>query len=152
MVHTGHEHSSPVIDIRLASPLKLERALDQGCQVVACHCGTGWPQDSIDMFPDFLTLLKKYPNLWGDTSVLGTPGRVRDVSRLLSAPEARERLPHGSDFPFPCCPEAFRNITGEEKTNQLNKIWNPIKQDLALKEAWGIGLRSSERAYQLVCR
>ena len=45
LVHTGHEHSSPIIDVGLANPRKLEPALDQGCTVVACHCGTGRQAD-----------------------------------------------------------------------------------------------------------
>ena len=43
MVHTGHEHSAPVLDKEFANPQRLELALDQGATVVACHCGTGWP-------------------------------------------------------------------------------------------------------------
>ena len=41
MVHTGHEHAAPIFIIELADPRKLELALDSGCTVVACHCGTG---------------------------------------------------------------------------------------------------------------
>ena len=43
MAHTGHVHSAPVVDQTLGDPRKLELALDAGCTVVACHCGTGWP-------------------------------------------------------------------------------------------------------------
>jgi predicted TIM-barrel fold metal-dependent hydrolase len=46
LVHTGHEHSAPVIDKNLAAPRRLELALQQGCTVVACHAGTGWISDS----------------------------------------------------------------------------------------------------------
>src|SRR5262245_14308611 len=35
LVHTGHEHSAPVIDKHLASPRRLEFALDQGSTIVA---------------------------------------------------------------------------------------------------------------------
>ena len=48
MVHTGHEHSAPVIDKDLADPARLELALDQGCTVVACHAGSGWESDKPD--------------------------------------------------------------------------------------------------------
>ena len=83
MVHTGHEHSAPVVDIRLADPLKLTLALQEGCTVVACHCGTGWPGEKPDFSPGFLGMMRRHKRLWGDTAVLGTSKRVDDVKRLL---------------------------------------------------------------------
>ena len=115
LVHTGHEHSAPVLDKLLASPDRLRPLLDQGCTVVACHAGTGWPSDNPDQLPEFLALLKRYPRLWGDTAVLGTPGRVRDFARLLENPLAKSRLLHGSDFPFPAAPrQEHRREDGQE--------------------------------------
>ena len=43
----------------LADPRKLELALDAGCTVVACHSGTGWLQDTPDMLPTFLAMVRK---------------------------------------------------------------------------------------------
>ncbi len=40
---------------------------------------------------DFVSLLKRYPNLWGDTAVLGTAGRVRDFGRLLDRDKAARK-------------------------------------------------------------
>ena len=150
LVHTGHEHSAPVVNISLADPRKLELALDLGCTVVACHCGTGWPQDRPDMLPDFLSLAHKYQNLWGDTAVLGSAGRVADFQRLLADQEVGTRLLHGSDFPFPATPLAFASVIGMQEAFQLQKMENWMAQDLALKEALGIGHSSAERAYQFV--
>ena len=152
MVHTGHEHSAPIISAALANPRKLALALEEGCTVVACHCGTGWPTDKVDMLPDFLAMIRKYKKLWGDTSVLGSAGRVRDMSRLLADDEAKERLLHGSDFPFPAAPLAFVGTLGIRKAANLQAIENPIKQDYALKEALGVGQASAERAYRLICK
>jgi uncharacterized protein len=150
MVHTGHEHSAPIVNIALADPRKLELALDSGCTVVACHCGTGWPQDSPDMLPAFLTMVRKYKNLWGDTAVLGSAGRVRDFQRLLADHEASKRLLHGSDFPFPAVPLAFAGVIGLEKATSLQAMQNWMEQDLALKESLEIGRTSAERAYRLI--
>ncbi len=152
MVHTGHEHSAPIVDAELANPKKLVLALEEGCTVVACHCGTGWRTDSSDMLPDFLAMVRQHKNLWGDTSVLGSAGRVRDMSRLLADAEAKERLLHGSDFPFPATPLAFIGKLGVLKALRLQAIRNPIEQDLALKEALGIGRASAQRAYRLICQ
>jgi len=151
MVHTGHEHSAPIFDIELANPRKLVVALEQGCTVIACHCGTGRQTDRPDMLPDFLEMLRQHKNLWGDTSVLGSAGRQRDFQRLLADHEAQERLLHGSDFPFPAVPLAFAGPLGWKQAFLLQTIKNSLKQDLALKEALGIGHASAERAYRLIC-
>lgn len=151
MVHTGHEHSAPIESALLASPLKLAQALEEGCTVIACHCGTGWPTDRPDMLPDFLAMIRKYENLWGDTSVLGSAGRVRDMGRLLADDAAKPRLLHGSDFPFPAEPIAFAKTLGLARAASLRAIANPIRQDFALKDALGIGQASAERAYRLIC-
>ncbi len=150
MVHTGHEHSAPIYNIRLADPQKLELALDSGCTVVACHCGTGRSSDRPDMLPSFLAMVRKYKNLWGDTAVLGSLGRARDFQRLLADPKARERLLHGSDFPFPAVPLGFASIIGLKKATLLQSIPNWMKQDFDLKEALGIGRTSAERAYRFI--
>jgi uncharacterized protein len=149
LVHTGHEHSSPIIDVGLANPRKLERALDKGCTVVACHCGTGRQGDRPDMLPDFLALARQYSNLWGDTSVLGGFGRSRDFLRLLDDKPACERLLHGSDFPLAAIPTAFSDRIGTVEALRLQALSNLIQQDYALKEALGIGRASAERAARL---
>jgi hypothetical protein len=153
MVHTGHEHAGPVIDVELARPEKLRLALDQGCTVVACHCGTGQPSDRPDMLPGFLKLLRDYQkqgNLWGDTAILGSFRRSRDLGRLLADELARSRLLHGSDFPFPALPLEFAGKIGIVKAAAIQLDPNFIRQDFALKVALGIGRPSAERAYDLI--
>jgi predicted TIM-barrel fold metal-dependent hydrolase len=149
LVHTGHEHSAPVIDRRLAAPSRLELALDQGCTVVACHAGTGWTTDNPDQLPEFVALLRRYPRLWGDTAVLGTAGRVRDFTRLLEEPFVRDRLLHGSDFPFPPAPRAFAARIGDEAAERIERERNWLKKDLDLKQALGVGVASARRAYRV---
>ncbi len=151
MVHTGHEHSAPIMNVRHASPRKLELALDEGCTVVACHCGTGWWWDRPDMLPDFLRMLRRHRNLWGDTAVLGSAGRVRDLLRLLADHGIADRLLHGSDFPFPSLPLAFTTALGVKRAIALQRVDNWMRRDFALKEALGIGKASAERAERLVC-
>lgn len=129
----------------------LERALDEGCTVVACHCGTGWWWDRPDMLPDFLLMLRRHRNLWGDTAVLGSAGRVRDFLRLLADHGAQDRLLHGSDFPFPSFPLVFATALGAKRAIALQRLRNWMQQDLALKEALGIGRASAERAHRLIC-
>jgi predicted TIM-barrel fold metal-dependent hydrolase len=150
MVHTGHEHSAPVIDKDLANPARLELMLDQGPTVVACHSGTGWVSDTPDQLPAFANLLKRYPKLWGDTAVMGTAGRVRDFGRLLEDPAIASRLLHGSDFPFPISAVAYEKKIGKEAVTAINKTRSWIAKDLELKTALGIGKVSAERAWSVI--
>ena len=136
MVHTGHEHSAPVIDSDLADPRRLSLALDVGCTVVASHAGTGRPTDKTDMLPHFLEMLGRYKRLWGDTSVLCAMHRRRDLLRLRDAGVV-ERLVHGSDFPFPALPLQFKAELGEERARDLAGERNLLKRDLLLKAALG---------------
>lgn len=150
MVHTGHEHSAPIFDKDLANPTRLELMLEQGATVVACHAGTGWVTDTPDQLPAFAGLLKRYPKLWGDTAVLGTAGRMRDFYRLLNDPLLRDRLLHGSDFPFPVSPNAYSERISTERIAELAKIKSWIAKDYQLKQALGIGQVSAERAWKVV--
>ncbi len=142
MIHTGHEHACPTFDIRLADPRRLALALGEGCTVVACHCGTGWAKDAPDMVPAFLEMLRKHANLWGDTSILGSWQHAADFKRLLAEPGVRDRLLHGSDFPFESTPMAFADRLGWKDALRLHAIPNALRQDLELKEALGVGRAS----------
>ena len=145
MVHTGHEHTAPIVDVRLASPRKLAAALDEGCTVVACHCGTGWWWDQPDMLPDFFLMLRKHTNLWGDTAILGSAGRSRDFRtaagrpRSLGSPAARQRfsLP---PVPAGVCP-GVRPKAGDRLATgpQLDGA------GFGFKRGVGIGLDSAEQ-------
>ena len=95
-------------------------------------------------------MARRYKNLWGDTAVLGSAGRVADFRRVLADQEVSARLLHGSDFPFPATPFAFAGVVGMQQSLHLQAIQNWMEQDLALKEALGIGRNSAERAYQFV--
>lgn len=152
LVHTGHEHAGPVIDIKLADPGKLELALDCGCTVVACHSGTGWATDKPDYLTPFLAMIRKHPKLYGDTSVCGTATRVRAFTQLLADKKAQTRLLHGSDFPFPSAPVAFAQSIGWKTAVRLQQQRNLIKRDFTLKSTLGIGLESATRAHELVDR
>ena len=150
MVHTGHEHSAPIVDSALANPRKLELALDQGCTVVACHCGTGRPT--------IIRICCRISWPWrASTRTSGaTPPcwaaweRSRDFLRLLADEPVRERLLHGSDFPLPAVPMAFAGTIGTAEALRLQALPNLIQRDFALKEALGIGRASAERAYRLL--
>lgn len=150
MVHTGHEHAAPVLDISLADPRRMVPALEQGCRMVACHSGSGWKGDSPDYFVEFVDLVGRFDRLYGDTSVMATMTRRQDLRRALEGTALAERLVHGSDFPFPSWPIAFGADIGTERALSLQKESNLLDRDFALKEELGIGRRTAERSYGLV--
>tara|TARA_R110002073_G_scaffold80260_9_gene193465 strand:+ start:15008 stop:16063 length:1056 start_codon:yes stop_codon:yes gene_type:complete len=151
LVHTGHEHSAPIFSHELAAPRKLRAALEEGCRVVACHAGSGWFSDSPSYLGDFLQLLDKFPELWGDTSVLGTAFRAQDFGRLLdSGKDVLDRLLHGSDFPFPASPVVFADRIGQDTALKTAELQNLIQRDFALKKHLGIGEASALRSHRVV--
>lgn len=70
--------------------------------------------------------------------MLGTPGRERDLRRLLDDDEVRARLVHGSDYPFPAVPAGFRAELGERRCAELAAERNLLARELALKAALGL--------------
>ena len=149
LVHTGHEHAAPVVDVELANPKKLERACALGLPVVACHSGTGWRRDDPDMLPDFVEMVRRHENLWGDTSILCTVGRREDLERLEALDDVAARLIHGSDYPFPAWPTIFVDRIGKVATRELMLERNLLLRDLDLKRALGLGA-TAERGYALL--
>ena len=150
MVHTGHEHAVPVLDIDLADPYRLSQALEAGCRVVACHSGSGWANDRPDYFAHFVEMAKRYPRLWGDTSVMTTGARNRDLGRAIAQESLRDRLVHGSDFPFPSRPLMLTGLLDTTTWLRLQGDKNLIRRDFAIKQALGIGRATAERSYRLV--
>ena len=151
IVHSGHEHAVPVLDNKLGHPRKLELALDQGCTVVACHCGTNYPKEYPKTLPEYLKMLREYPNLYGDSAALARFNKLDDFRRLLADDLARRRLVHGSDFPVPCQPWAFTRDVGRLSVFRLRRVRNPMAKDFALKKLLGVGRASAERGYRLLC-
>ncbi len=150
MVHTGHEHAAPVIDIELADPARLVLGLELGCRMVACHCGSGWPNDQPDYFATFLELIQRFEHLYGDTSVMATMTRRRDLLRAIESAPLAERLLHGSDFPFPAWPVAFSAEIGRDQALRLQQERNLIDRDFELKQSLGLGRSSAQRSHDLV--
>ncbi len=95
-------------------------------------------------------MMSRYERLWGDTAVLGTPKRVGDVKRILDSADLIPRLLHGSDYPFPSAPLAFRGLLGPEQALRLQSETNLLKRDFELKQAVGFGRASAERAHGLL--
>jgi len=85
----------------ITDPRKLARPLDHGGPVVAAHCGTCAFWDPENYYPQFVEMMDRYDNLYGDTAVMASVIRWNSLSRLSRETESlKSRIIHGSDYPF----------------------------------------------------
>jgi len=136
MFHTGYEHSCRVISQKFTDPRRLVRPLDHGLRVIAAHCGTCTSFDREDYYPGFVEMMHRYPNLFGDTSILATWPRWRALGRLARESDSlRSRLLHGSDYPFPPARGPYIRRAGFRP----GLTRNPLDIDLAIKQSFEFG-------------
>ena len=150
IVHTGTEHSSPVVGHQFSGPAKLETPLQEGCTVIAAHAGMGAFFDSEDFFPELVNLVHRYPNLYCDSAVLASTFRWRNLPRILEEAGVLDRLVHASDFPFPANALVFWNRLGPGKLLELCAEPNIFERDLQLKQALGLPPACFERGARLL--
>jgi len=156
MFHTGYEHSCTVVSQQFTDPLRLERALSHGGPVVAAHCGTCAFFDPEDYYPNFVSLMNRYENFYGDTAIMASLIRWFSLKRLSREPNRiRERILHGSDYPFPPArlPYVFRTgLLPAERSNPLD-LDHCIKSTFRFSEGYGnrilslLNLRSEVGAF-----
>ncbi len=134
--HTGYEHACRVVSQKYADPALLARPLDHGLKVIAAHLGTCAFFDPEDFYPNFVAMMGRYENLYGDTAVLATSIRWHALRRLAREPAwFRARIMHGSDYPLP--PSRFPYLL---RTGLFPKERrNPLDMDLLIKRAYGLG-------------
>jgi hypothetical protein len=150
LAHTGSERTMPVMDPKLASPRVLTRALEIGVTCIAAHAGTGMMVLDPDYFADFVEMLERHPNLYGDNSALaGLSFRLRPSAlRTMTSAALDGRILHGSDLPVPpsgLLPRVFGMISADDH-RESRRIANPIERDARLKRMLGFGEASFTRA------
>ena len=135
MFHTGYEHSCTVVSNKFTDPRKLTRPLDHGGTVIAAHCGTCAFFDPEDYYPNFIDMLRQYNNLYGDTAIMSSLIRWRAMKRL-SGEDAllRQRILHGSDYPFPPARLPYLSRIGLFPAERKN----PFDMDLRIKDSFDI--------------
>jgi predicted TIM-barrel fold metal-dependent hydrolase len=135
LCHTGGEQSLPSIDRRFADPTLLIPALDRGVTVIMAHCGTRSRPFERSYLPEFVDLVKIYPNCYGDTSALNLPTRSYAYDTILSDPIVRNKLIHGSDWPILPIPPISK--IGFRKTRDALHEMNWIQRDIEIKKSLG---------------
>ena len=150
MVHTGTEHSAEICDSDYSAPRRLVTALEEGCIVVAAHSGMNAFFDKEDFFPQLLPLVRRFPNFYCDTAVLGDKFRWRDLPRLIGSSEVLARTIYGSDTPFPSNPLVFWNRVGPSKLLTLLSETNLFERNYRLQQAVGLPSEVFERGAQVL--
>ncbi|MFP6737885.1 MAG: amidohydrolase family protein [Planctomycetota bacterium] len=147
MFHTGWEHSCKVISQQFTDPLKLERPLDHGGPVIAAHCGSCAWYDKEQYYPRFVEMMNRYENLFGDTAIMASVNRWFSL-RKLSREEQwfKERILHGSDYPFPPARLPFLFRTGPFPRARKN----PLDLDLRIKDTFKFGPGYASRVLELL--
>ncbi len=135
LCHTGGEKSLPQMDMKLADPMLLVPALERGVTVIAAHCGTrSWPGEP-DYLGEFLDLVRRYENCYGDTAALNLPMRSHAYPAILNDPDARGKMIHGSDWPILPLPPISQLGTPASLELLLEPNW--LRRDVLIKRRLG---------------
>lgn len=136
MFHTGYEHSCRVVSQKFTDPVRLVRPLDHGLPVIAAHCGTCAFFDPENYYPNFIRMLGRFENLYGDTSIMASLIRWRSLKRLSGESESvKSRIIHGSDYPFPTTRIPYLFRTGLFPPQRKN----PLDLDIRIKRSFELG-------------
>lgn len=145
--HTSVEHTLPVIDQKFGMPERLRAPLGCGVKVIAAHCaGAGVVHPFSNDFATWLTMIREYPNLYGDVSAMASLARFPYIHKALVHELAKERILLGSDFPIPVSPFVFTPQLGIQQVRRLSKIINPLQRNLEVFCALGFDETMLERA------
>jgi predicted TIM-barrel fold metal-dependent hydrolase len=151
LAHTGGEHTLPVVRPDFADPRILTLPLECGVNVIAAHCSTKSGLFDPEYFHVFAEMVRKFPNLYGDTSAFNVPVRGRHICKCLAEPLV-QRMVQGSDFPVPVHGH-FAWMRGFVKWQDFRR-WerqpNILERDYQLKLAMGFPTETFARVRTLL--
>lgn len=135
--HTGYEHALRAHDQTLGDPARLQLPLDRGVTVIAAHAGASGDGHPVEYFDNFLLMLHKHPNLYGDISALTWTNRSKYLRRMLREPHIFDKMLQGSDYPVPVVPAVFARELGLAKSLAMQP-GNYFDVDANLKLSLGV--------------
>jgi len=148
LCHTGGEQSLPTLNRRVADPRLLLPALQRGVTVIAAHCGTRSSWFEKGYLKDFCRMCREHENLYGDTAALNLPTRSYAFDTILTDPEVRRKLVHGSDWPIISIPTWKMGFGKAVRLFLKDDNW--MRRDVITKRALGLGDDYFERAGSLL--
>ena len=147
MFHTGYEHSCTVVSQRYTDPGQLARPLGHGGVIIAAHCGTCALFDPENYYPNFVRMMQRHDNLYGDTAIMASLIRWGSLKRLsLEDADIRSRILTGSDYPFPPARLPYLLRTGLFPPGRRN----PLDMDLRIKQSFELGEGYGDRVLELL--
>ena len=151
LAHTGGEHTVPVVNAALADPKRLRLPLECGVTVIAAHCATRSGAFDRDYFGDWISMLREFPNLYGDISAMVSLNRCGHLRDCLN-PDIAGRILHGSDFPVPALGHRLwlQGWINYRDFRRIQKLPNPLERDWRFKEALGFASDVVTRAGSLL--
>ncbi|HEY9723176.1 MAG TPA: amidohydrolase family protein [Oscillatoriaceae cyanobacterium] len=150
IAHSGCEHTFPGMEQRLGDPLLYEKLVQRGVPVIFSHCGTGsFMAPGHDYSENFVRLLERYDNVYGDTSAFCSLVRWKQLRRF-GADRYVGRIFHGSDWPIPSNALYFLGDLGFNRVFKLEAERNPLDRDAATKRAMGMPDSVFNGAYELL--
>jgi predicted TIM-barrel fold metal-dependent hydrolase len=151
LVHTGGEHTVPVVNPAFADPKLLRTPLEHGVIVIAAHCATSSGAFDRDYFADWRAMLLEFPNLYGDISAMVSLNRCAHLRDCLDDAIVG-RIVHGSDFPVPVLGYRLwaQRWLDWSTVHRLQKFKNPLERDWQFKHALGFGEEARTRATNLL--
>ena len=154
LTHTGEESSFTWNRNELGDPERLRLPLSLGVTVIAAHAASNGKNGGESNHLRFLRLCREFPNLYADISALTQLNRIGHLQRLLKHKELHSRLLYGTDMPLLntgiVSPFAFPTRLSPWRMLEIARIANPWDQDVALKEALGVGEEILQRAGSLL--
>jgi uncharacterized protein len=152
LAHTGGEHTVPIINAAFADPKLLRFPLECGVTVIAAHCGTSSGAFDHDYFDDWVAMLRKFPNLYGDISAMVSLNRCAHLRDCLRDPAAAGRVLHGSDFPVPVLGHRtwLQGWIDRATFRRCQSIANPLERDWQFKRALGFNEDTATRTVSLL--
>lgn len=149
IIHSGCEHTFPGMAQPLGNPMLYEPIVRRGVPVIFSHCGTGsFMHPGYDFSREFVTMLERYDNVYGDTSAFCSLVRYKQVRRF-AADRYMGRILQGSDFPVPNNAFPFLAQLGFGPTWQLERTANLLDKDVRTKRRMGMPESTFTAAYGL---
>ena len=151
LAHTGGEHTLPIVRPEFADPRTLTLPLECGVTVIAAHCATKSGISDPEYFYVFAEMMRRFPNLYGDTSAFHMPIRGRHVPECRREPLV-SRLVQGSDYPVPVYGHFawLRGWVDWRTFRRWERQPNILERDYQLKRAMGFPPETFTRIHQLL--
>lgn len=140
--HAGQERSFSGAHDAYGDPRRLALPLSLGVTVIAAHVATTGSSEGEDNFRRILPMFARYPTLYADISSLTQINKLGFMGRALHAPQLRERLLYGSDYPLSdmilTSAWYFPLNLSFAQMRAIAAIPNHWDRDVALKQALGV--------------